>query len=577
MNPRPQNQFLVAIIAGSMALLLSGCEVPELDAILSFPTPTPIPNQLPPPATGNPGNQIQIELEGVLFGPSDRLLIDGFVDGFTDGETTHTVPYQVSVAQLTFDPSHPTRHLATLNIAADAHLGGYAIAVGAPAAGISQPQPFYVVCPGCPLPPSILSFAVPVDRDDDDRTFVLRGQSYRATIIGDNLAPNPVTTFSPAGVNVTGPANSVSDLSFAVPISVDADAPTGLREVRVTVNGQTSLPTVLRVIAAPPNLPVIRSTDIDCLHVGLNDISVTGDNFDVGASVDLYRQKPGPVPREFIRHAERSSPGTDPQHQLDATIRVDPADLAELDLALRVTTVDGKSNFFDLLCFLAQVDLGFVSIQPSAVARNSRVYVKLDGHRFLGFDGPGNPHTPSIQVSGNGITNFNPSVPFYGEPTVHADGDSVLVAELDVGPDADPEIQLEISVGKNSGLSRTLTNSQRFFTFDQLPDAPTIRNIRVVNPTISTRTPNTVPIGGDADLIVNVQNVPDVQEWLFDDPTVHGIHFSGTTAIPAISSFMVHVHADPDASITGDVATNLLIQTPTNDFTNPFAVRIQPP
>jgi len=179
------------------------------------------------------------------------------------------------------------------------------------------------------------------------------------------------------------------------------------------------------------------------------------------------------------------------------------------------------------------------SVTPVHITMNSiaPVYIKLSGNGFCGF---------SIYRE---VVVDQFLYPLEGSWTYQSNLDQVVVVAVSTYGLSQPGPALMMRV--HNLTNDTYSDSLPVFLDGIRPGAPYVTNVS-----------GAVFLGGDVDAFISGENLDGITAQSFSG--IPGLTFSNVHSdpnYPADQGFWVHVHADMNAPVTGDEATNLTITT----------------
>jgi hypothetical protein len=497
------------LLASIAAVCLSGCHPPRLDTISKD-------------SVTDGDQQVPITLTGANFTNRCKIVVDGSPDGIGTGITLDAPLGFISETELD----------ASLDIAANTPPGAHDIAVG-DHTGISDPQQLYVSCVGCPPPPRLVDVSdkIPNVSVGARLSPLLRGTSATLTITGKIFQNNNPTVFvsgsafAPSSAVVTDPTSGLD--SFDLDITVAPDAATGFLELRVLTSGGRSNRLLLTVLAAPiiPRITgvTVAGSNPCALRVGLNDLIITGQFFDLSTQINLDYVYGGVV-HEIGSNTVLTDPRT-----ISTQVYVGGSTAPD-SFSVRAFGVGGHSDDFVVSCNPGGLPV-LHRLSPQRVTGGTDVYLKIEGENldnialFV--------ESPAAQVIDGPFT------------PVTADPKQVIVVKL----------RAFVSASESSAmvycrnLAGQLSNPLGFRI-----DEPSV-------PYIQTVTPDFITQGADADITIHGSNLLplDAPFLRFSTP---GVTISNVTVDPNLADMTCHVHADLSAALTNDEATNLVLFNP---------------
>ena len=518
--------------AGLIAICLCSCGPPVLKTV--DPDSGPQGGNAPPRT-----QQVQVTLQGTNFSNESQLVIDGNTDGLGDGVTLAAPLMFVSSEEL----------VATLDIAPDARAGYHSLAVGE-IDGVSTTIGFYVNSTG-PLPPRL--DAVEEMGGLDPLGNISQGEARVVRFVGQVFLNNdPTVSIGGSGVTVDTSVPVVvhqmlGEDYFEVPVVAATDATTGDHQVTITTAGGTSGSQVITIAATqlPPRITAasVSGTGEGCLPAGTDTLIFSADNFllqrtTVTVSYVDVNGNPGEVEASGVFGVGSNSY----QASVIIPVRADSFDIT--------AATGGEAGApFTVDCSVTPTPTPaepiLANVTPTYLTRGSRVSIKCAGTNF----GP----APLV------LAPELPTLEYY--ETVTANQDRVRVVDfyipLDIG-----------ATGPVSILNDTVSPNQEsapitlLFT-DPIPGRPFV----------SGPVPHDITAGGDSDIYIVGSNLLGTTDASWSG--ISGLHFSNTV-VNSSDQVSVHVHADGNAALTGDEATNLTVTTPSGQ-SNPFSFIVFPP
>ena len=148
----------------------------------------------------------------------------------------------------------------------------------------------------------------------------------------------------------------------------------------------------------------------------------------------------------------------------------------------------------------------------------------------------------------------------HNTPTVLANRDQVVVTFFDPPDNLGSSLTIQVE-NEETGLA---SNGKPISLDDRVPGIPFVAYV----------SNDTIRPGEEANATIGGENLDGTTDDSFSG--IHGLHFSQTVVVSS-NRVTVHVQADPDTPITGDDATNLIINIPGVGDSNAFAFWIDPP
>jgi hypothetical protein len=506
------NPALLALLGCSVALLLFGCNPPELHGPLAR-------------GSGLIGEQnIALTLDGRNFAMNSRLVIDGNVDRGAG----------VSVAgPLTFVSEFQLQ--GALNIDANAPIGHHTIAVGDHFGISAYAADFFVTCAGCPPQPQLLNIK-PVD---PPHAQLYQGSQVTFRFYGLNLQNgNPQLgieyddgiSYPHSGFTVFQDPLTGLDYFDAL-ISAAPNAGTHYHDALViTTGGNSNSLRQLSVLAPgvlPPRITAVSVSPAACLVSGPNEITIKGDNLDPTSEIHIayfYRGHP----TDYI--GEDNSFYQSRFGQFITTHLSYLSSSAASAFDVYAVGVNGFSNTFHADCSSADRPV-LEQIFPAFVRAGTVVYVKCTGSNF---------GTGQVTVEeGKGV--FLLELPF----PVAADPDKVRVVKLAIAENAEPAdvaIGIIVASGHTSNLQTLRVEPESSY------DA-----------SLDSVSPASIQQGGDADVTVTGDRLASIISPLGGAyvSTPRGVDASDFHFESDYKSMTVHLHAYRFAPLSNDEDTNI--------------------
>jgi 6-phosphogluconolactonase (cycloisomerase 2 family) len=353
------------------------------------------------PATGARGLSTSVTIIGTNF--------------VTTGTTLSLSGTGVSVASVAV--ASPTSIVAVLTVDVAAPLGARTLSVTT--AGGSAAASFSV------LPPApILSFVTPKNLPQGFRGAI--------TVTGANFTSGSFVEISGAGVT-TGDQLVVSEISMSVALTIDANAPLGWRQVKVTTPGGVATGDSVQIVLAAPFLASITPSS-GGLGVTV-PVTLAGENFRTGATISVSGTG---VTAGAVTVASSTS--------IQSTLIVAPG--ATLGArSVSVATAGGVSN--SLSFTVAGTAPTLATVTPAVGAQSALVTTTLTGTNFVAGG-------TSVAVSGTGVTASN----------VNVTSGTSLTADLTISPTA--------ALGARNLTVNTSAGPSGAQTFTVNPPVPTL-------------------------------------------------------------------------------------------------------